>query len=82
MLALPYIARNARYQLRMHAISCSKHMKFKFILRVFWSIIRKLAPMKISRYTVFSLRGTLMQGSIYDPYVPSGYFFDQSDLLF
>ena len=51
MLALLYTARKCeRYQLHMCAISHSKHTKF--ILRVFWSIIRKLAPMKISCYTV------------------------------
>ena len=28
---------------------------WKFFLKVFWSIIRKFAPMKISRYTVYKL---------------------------
>ena len=41
-----------RYQLCMRSISHSKDTKLKFILRVFWSIIRKLAPTIISTYTV------------------------------
>jgi hypothetical protein len=44
-----------------------KHTKFKkirkFILKVFWSIIRKLAPTKISRYTVlFQLAEFIAKG--------------------
>ncbi len=43
-------------QLRMRVISHCKHTKLKvrkFILRAIWSIIRKLAPTNISRYTVY-----------------------------
>ena len=44
-----YAARKwERYQLRMRTIS----IYINTILRVFWPIIRKLAPTKISRYTV------------------------------
>ena len=62
MLALSHTAHKCkRYQLRMHTISRSKQTKLKnakIILRVFWSIIRKLAPMKISHYTVSSGGGS------------------------
>ena len=43
---------NTQVQLHAPAVPRVWHL-VPFILKVFWSIIRKFAPTKISRYTVF-----------------------------
>ena len=53
MLVLPHTAHTTSCACAQSPAASIRNSKIqKFILRVFWSIIRKLAPMKISCYTV------------------------------
>ena len=72
MLALPYTAHTTSCACAQSPAASIRNLKIrKFILRVFWSIIRKLAPTKISCYMVLV---------IIRARVPNGRYWHSSDV--